>query len=71
MEEVTTLSKVSLEAPGRDVQFLEDPSFVFPKRNPDPLCATLQVKVVDTRKANVAKTLLETTVSFAGIASRV
>ena len=40
---------------------------MFPKRNPDPLCATLQVKVVDTRKACVAKKLLETTVSFAGV----
>ena len=54
----------------KDVELLEEARFVFPKRNPDPLCATLQVKVKDTRKAAVAKTLLETTVSFAGIVRR-
>src|SRR6266571_3301210 len=54
----------------KEAEFLEKPRFVFPKRNPDPLCATLQVKVNDTRKATIAKKLLETTVSFAGVVRR-
>jgi hypothetical protein len=49
------------------VEFFESPRFVRPKNNPDPLCATLQVKVKDTNKATVAKKLLTTSVSFAGI----
>src|SRR6266571_1182685 len=53
-----------------DTEFLEPPRFVLPKGNPDPLCATLQVKVKDTRKAIVAKKLLSTTVSFAGVVRR-
>src|SRR6266704_1789826 len=53
----------------KEAELLEKPRFVFPKRNPDPLCATLQVKVRDTCKAAIAKKLLETSVSFAGIVS--
>ncbi len=53
-----------------DVEFLEEPRFVFPKGNPDPLCATLQTKIKDTRKATIAKKLLNTTVSFAGVVRR-
>jgi len=29
----------------KEAELLEKPRFVYPKRNPDPLCATLQVKV--------------------------
>jgi hypothetical protein len=54
----------------KDAEILEPPRFIFPKRNPDPLSATLQVKVKDTAKASVAKKLLETTVTFVGIARR-
>ena len=53
-----------------DAELLEEPKFVFPKRNPDPMCATLQVKVKDTCKATVAKKLLDTSVSFAGVVRR-
>src|SRR6266704_1903065 len=53
-----------------DVEFLEEPRFVFPKGNPNPLCATLQTKIKDTRKATIAKKLLNTTVSFAGVVRR-
>jgi hypothetical protein len=41
-----------------------------PKTNPDPLSATLQVRVKDTAKATVAKKLLQTTVTFVGITRR-
>ena len=54
----------------KDIELLDKPRFIFPKRNPDPLVATLQVKVHDTRKATVAKKLLETTVTFVGVARR-
>jgi len=54
----------------KDVEFVEDPRFVLPKHNPDPLCATLQVKVKDTLKATTARKLLTTSVSFTGITRR-
>src|SRR6266704_1908892 len=49
---------------------LEAPRFVFNKASPDPLHATLQVKVKDTQKASVAMKLLGTSVSFIGITRR-
>jgi hypothetical protein len=49
---------------------LEPPRFVFPKTNPDPLHATLLVKIKDTLKASVATKLLETSVSFVGAIRR-
>jgi hypothetical protein len=54
----------------KDVQITEKPRFIRPKHNPDPLCATFQVKVEDTQKATVAKKLLSTSVTFAGITRR-
>jgi hypothetical protein len=54
----------------KSVELIEPPRFVFPKTNPDPLCATLQVKVKDTLKATTAKKLLTTSVTFAGITRR-
>ena len=54
----------------KDVVITEKPRFIRPKNNPDPLCATFQVKVEDTQKASVAKKLLATSVTFAGITRR-
>src|ERR1700760_656407 len=54
----------------KDVVITEKPRFVFPKSNPDPPAATLQVRVKDTLKASVARTLLSTSVSFAGVTRR-
>src|SRR6266704_1889729 len=54
----------------KDAELLEEPRFIFPKGNPNPLCATLRVKVRDTRKATMAKKQLGTSVSFAGIVRR-
>jgi hypothetical protein len=54
----------------KSVKLVEPPRFVFPKKNPDPFVATLQVKVVDTLKATVAKKLLTTSVTFAGVTRR-
>jgi len=54
----------------KDVRITEKPRFIRPKHNPDSLCATFQVKVEDTLKASVAKKLLSTSVTFAGITRR-
>src|SRR6201994_3753621 len=54
----------------KDVRITDKPRFVRPKHNPDSLCATFQVKVEDTLKASVAKKLLSTSVTFAGITRR-
>ena len=51
----------------KDAPPLEPPRFILNKVNPDPLHATLQVKVKDTQKASVAKKLLGTSVSFVGV----
>src|ERR1700760_106263 len=54
----------------KDMRITEKPRFIRPKHNPDPLCATFQVKVEDTQKASMAKKLLSTSVTFAGITRR-
>jgi hypothetical protein len=54
----------------KNIEVIDAPRFVYPKTNPAPYCATLQVKVKDTQKASVAKKLLETSVSFIGITRR-
>jgi hypothetical protein len=54
----------------KDVKPLGPPEFVFLKNSPAATHATLRIKVQDTQKASVAKKLLETTVTFVGVARR-
>ena len=60
----------SLHPEWKDVEFLKPPRFVLPTGVKDPLTATLQVKVLDVRKATNARALLNTSVSFAGALRR-
>jgi hypothetical protein len=54
----------------KDAKPLGPPEFVFLKDHPTATHATLRIKVQDTQKATVAKKLLETTVTFVGVARR-
>jgi hypothetical protein len=56
----------------KDAEWVEEPRFIFPKTKSDSpsLCATLQIKVKDTLKATMAKKLLATLVTFAGVTRR-
>jgi hypothetical protein len=54
----------------KEVEMAEEPRFVLPKGATDPIAATLLVKVKDVRKASVARSLLFTSVTFAGAVRR-
>jgi hypothetical protein len=54
----------------KDVKPIGPPEFIFLKNNPSASHATLRIKVQDTQKASVATKLLETTVTFVGVARR-
>ena len=63
-------SSIQANPAWKEVELAEEPRFVLPKGAPDPIAATLLVKVKDVRKASIARSLLFSSVNFAGAVRR-